>query len=139
MEQHLYRDGTYSADMDDLKGLTLTAAYKNDDDNELVFETDEWKFTFFHDQDCCEHVYIESIVGDLQDLIGCPLEVAEEVTHQGVARSHNNKELEDWADEDSCTWTFYKFATRKGWVDVRWLGSSNGYYSESVELKAEKK
>lgn len=81
--------------------------------------------TFEHHQDCCEHVYIESIVGDLNDLVGEVITLAEEVTSR-----------EDTGQFESTTYTFYKFATRKGYVDVRWVGTSNGYYSERVDVSA---
>ncbi len=101
------------------------------DSDEMLFETAQGeRFMFAHQQDCCETVRINDIVGDLQDLVGEPLLVAEEVQGETpvdfVERDH-----------ESVTWTFYKFATRKGYVDVRWLGESNGYYSESVDLFVE--
>ena len=94
-------------------------------DNTMIFKTAEGEiFEFYHSQDCCESVFIESIVGDLDDLVENPLLVAEEI----ISNSR------DSGYGDSSTWTFYKFATVKGWVDVRWFGESNGYYSESVDL-----
>ena len=97
---------------------------------EMVFANDTEKFKFLHWQDCCESVYIESVVGDLSDLEGEPLLIAEEV-------SGEIPEPEEGEYIESRSWTFYKFATRKGYVDVRWLGESNGYYSESVDLEHE--
>lgn len=116
------------AELKDLLGKTMTSVENKGD--ELVFTTTEGKsFKLYHSQDCCESVSIESVVGDLADLVGEPLLVAEESTSGEHPEGYTAKEY-----EESFTWTFYKFATRKGYVDVRWLGESNGYYSESVEF-----
>lgn len=111
---------------DELLGRML---YKVTEDGEelRLYLTETNYVRFYHSQDCCESVYIESIVGDLNDLVGEPLLMAEAVSDY-------------YADplcdgEESYTWTFYKFATRKGYVDVRWYGSSNGYYSEGVSVE----
>ena len=99
--------------------------------DEMTFETANGeRFMFAHSQDCCERVDINDIVGDLQDLCGSPMLLAEEVQGETPVDF-------DEGDHESVTWTFYKFATRKGYVDVRWLGESNGYYSERVDLFVE--
>jgi hypothetical protein len=95
------------------------------------FMEDGKKYVMLHHDHCCEYVRVEDIAGDLGDLIGSPLLAAEESTSRicpdGVVRGEG-------ADE-SFTWTFYKFATLKGYVTIRWLGESNGYYSESVSIE----
>lgn len=116
------------AKIEDMVGKVFTKVATSDD--MLIFENDVECYTFFHSQDCCEYVRIEDIVGDLSDLEGEPLVTASEETNLFDLLKNIDKEIKD----DSHTWTFYKFATRKGYVDVRWLGESNGYYSESVDL-----
>ena len=101
------------------------------EDDELLFTlADGRRFAFAHNQACCESVGIEDVIGDLTDLIGSPLTMAEEVTHEG--ENPEGVPAKDY--QYSWTWTFYKFATVKGYVTLRWYGESNGYYSEDVSL-----
>jgi hypothetical protein len=114
----------------DLVGLTLASVEVAGNGEEMFFvTTDGRRFVFYHDQDCCESVEINDIVGDLSDLVGHPLLRAEERSEDATA--------DRACYDDSGTWTFYEFATNKGSVTVRWLGISNGYYSESVDLAEE--
>jgi len=115
--------------MAQMLGKTFVQVSGSVDSDEMLFETAQGeRFMFAHSQDCCESVRINDITGDLQDLVGSPLLMAEEV------RGATEPDEEHY---ESYTYTFYKFATRKGYVDVRWLGESNGYYSESVDLFVE--
>lgn len=66
------------AKLEDLIGKTLSSV-KNLENERIVFETTEGKqFELYHDQDCCELVTVEDIFGDLNDLVGEPILVAEE-------------------------------------------------------------
>ena len=122
----------------DLVGHTLKACYVVGHHEELYFElTDGRTYKLHHQQDYCESVLIEDIVGDLNDLVGSPILTAHEASsdvptlEQHAADRLTGRDKERTSDE-SQTWTFYKLATIKGYVDVRWYGSSNGYCSESV-------
>lgn len=99
-----------------VRGLTV-----NSEKATFVCDTGE-EFTLFHSQDCCESVQINDVIGAVDDLIGTPILMAEESSRSGDI------------EYGTQTWTFYKLATVKGYVDIRWLGESNGYYSESVDF-----
>lgn len=120
-----------------LENKTLISI-ENNDNRELIFHcSDGTRYRLYHDQGCCEEVLIDDICGDLNDLIGFPILLAEEVTYENndppaVAGS---EQLYQGFRDDSWTWTFYKLGTNKGAVTLRWYGSSNGYYSESVDFE----
>lgn len=110
-------------------GKTLTSVSGGIGHDEIIFTFEDGsKYKMFHSQSCCESVYIGDIEGSLQSLVGNPILIAEE-----SCSSDNPKDEGDYKPE-SFTWTFYKLGTIKGHVDIRWYGTSNGYYSESADI-----
>lgn len=85
--------------------------------------TDGYSLTF-EPADTCAKVEIDDIVGDPHGMVGNKLFHAE-------VSSNKNLEPRDRYDT-SYRWTFYKFRTIDGYVDIKWYGYSNGYYSEEV-------
>jgi len=116
----------YQPTIDLMLGRTIISIDGKEGAEVLSFTDSEgFKFIFYHRSDCCETVSIEDIVGDLPDLLESPILQAEEVSN------YKGPEM----PVGSYTWTFYKFATISGSVTIRWLGTSNGYYSEKVHFK----
>jgi len=113
-----------------LKEKTITEITGDAGSAELHFHcSDGTHYKMYHQQGCCESVYIEDIVGDLDDLLGSPIVGAYESSN-----SDNPKEGDDNNYDGSHTWTFYTIQSGKGAVTIRWYGSSNGYYSESADF-----
>ena len=127
----ILRDMSELEKFEDLLGKTLIVI-ENVGDEELVFTLSNGdKYRLYHNQNCCESVTIEDIAGELGDLVGMPLLLAEEVIHA----QENPKGIGEIPQyQDSFTWTFYKLATNRGAVTIRWYGSSNGWYSERVSF-----
>lgn len=110
------------------KVITKIEGAEKGNDEIIFWCSDGTKYKMYHQQQCCESVTIEDICGDISVLIGYPLLMAEDISNEC-----DENGLDNW--EDSFTWTWYKFATIKGYVTIRWYGESNGYYSEDVDFE----
>jgi hypothetical protein len=121
---------TRAADISGLVGEVVQGIEQAFDSGEVTavyFITDRAIWRMYHDQACSESVYLEDVNGDLAGLIGQRIVAAEE------SSSDNH---DDPRARSSETWTFYKLAAENGvYVTLRWWGSSNGYYSEDVDVE----
>jgi hypothetical protein len=109
--------------IEEFLGKVLQEVFVDEEDDYIIFTFDNGdQYKMCQLEDSCASVYIEDIAGTLGNLIGSPLTMAEEISE------------EDHEAHESGTWTFYKFATIKGYVTMRWYGASNGYYAEEVYL-----
>jgi len=113
-------------DVVSMAGVTLTDVVVDRRSNAVLFVADDGRAWIMVYGDDYGSAAIEDVVGDPADLIGVPL--------LGVEESTSDDPPPDADRYDSYTWTFYRFATVKGDMDLRWLGSSNGYYSEEASL-----
>ena len=118
--------------IEELIGKTVCRIGVSEENTIVDFEcTDGSEYQMYHDQDCCEFVWLDDVVGDFEDIMTGPILVAEMNTNQ--EEDPEIKLNEGYIDE-SYTWTFYTLRTNRGTVTMRWFGTSNGYYSEEVNF-----
>jgi hypothetical protein len=116
-------------DIAELLGKTLTKVEGKVGDTQIIFTLEDGtRYSMSHIQECCESVDIEDICGDLTDLVGSALLRAEESSTKERPEGVHEPSDDEWL------WTFYRFATIKGSVVIRWFGSSNGYYGVEVSI-----
>ena len=111
-------------------GLVKVDGLKKESGRARFWCKDGFIIVMCHHQDCCEGVWIEDVDSEennsdiYTDCEWCKLE---------EINSDDNPPLDKW--DESYTWTFYKITTNKGYDTIRWYGTSNGYYSESVDFE----
>ena len=107
-----------SVNVEALIGLTLRRCVR--DGNEIhLYANNGLTFSLGNPRDA----EIEDICGELVDLVGSPITMAEE---------------ESWDDDPSddysrLAWYYYKFATVKGYVTIR-FECTDGYYASYAQL-----
>jgi hypothetical protein len=110
-----------TSDFFELVGKTIV---KLDEDG--LETSDGNKYIFYHEQDCCESVGLFKMEGDVNNILNSPVILAEE----------DGSEPKDFDAkyEDSYTFSNYFLETAKGRLEIYFLGSSNGYYGESMNF-----
>lgn len=110
-----------------LKDIKVIKNHPYELDTIYFLTTDNELYCMRHSQDCCEEVYIDDIVGDINDLVGSPI-------LEASVQTSETKPTDGRSYDEAYLWTFYKFKTRKGYVDLKWFGTSNGWYSVEVSF-----
>ena len=128
-------NGSYINDANDVLrhvvGSTILSIHGLEVESEEVkIVTDKGELEILHVEDCCESVFLCDFECDINDLIGKEITLAEERTEDATGEKN-----EDGYVMYSGTWTFYTIRTTGSDLDMRWLGESNGYYSETAYVR----
>lgn len=110
---------------EEIKGKIIKKISISKDKSIIKFLTDkDIEYQMYHDQICCEDVYLDDVDNDINLLLNSPILIAEETTNYTPPTiSHN-----------SFTWSFYRLGTINGVCVFRWYGTSNGCYSEEADV-----
>jgi hypothetical protein len=110
-----------------LIGKTITELHINDDQSVLVFTTASGElFAYSTEGDCCSESWWADITG-VSALLGGTVATAEEV-------SMDSYNVEDGRSRQCSDEAYgYKLTTNKGYVDLVFRNSSNGYYGGWME------
>lgn len=112
-----------------LVGETITKidGMKDGSDKVTFYTKSGNVYHMYHEQDCCENVR-------LVDVYDCTYVGQYDDVDSTVSSAEKACSPPPFDFGDSMTWTFYHIKLGMGYISLRWVGESNGYYSESVEF-----
>ena len=113
--------------MKELIGKKILGLRISEDQTELAFDTDQGEIAYETYSECCSETWFADITG-VNALIGGTVSVAEEVDMDGYN-----------VDDGRCRQEYdaaygWKIATNKGYADIVFRNSSNGYYGGCICL-----
>ena len=110
-----------SCNISKLEGKTIVGIDRLEEGSDsITFRlADGARLEMYHEQDCCESVWLEDIDGNAGGYVISAYESSEDASDSELVY-------------DSGTWTFYRIVSEQGILVLRWLGTSNGYYGEGV-------
>jgi len=118
--------------MNELVDKTIREIYIDEQCQEyLKFVTDEGILIFEAQGDCCSESWFADVIC-INALLDAKVNVVEEVDMPGVESSEDSRCRQEW----DCVYG-YKFQTSKGWADIVFRNSSNGYYGGWLEYMSE--
>ncbi len=113
--------------MKELIGKKIVGLRINQDQSILAFDTDQGIVAYMTDADCCSETWFADITG-VDALIGGTVQTADEVSLEG----YNVEDGRTRQEEDSAYGI--KLTTERGYVDIVFRNSSNGYYGGDIYL-----
>jgi hypothetical protein len=119
-------NNTY-ADFFQLVGQTIKEIVEVNKSDYLISTEEGNLYALYHPQDCCESVGLERQIGISDNIIGTPITLAE-------SDHPTDPEWYKKGYRDSYTWSLFVLETKKGRVELWFLGESNGYYGETVDF-----
>jgi hypothetical protein len=127
---HHVRTIMSDANFFELKGQIvkeITGLEKNSPEVHIV--TNQTTYKLYHEQDCCESVFVENVIGDEKDILN------EEIIFAEEDAGANDPDCYGDNYNDSHTWTKYVLKTKNASLEFWFLGESNGYYNENVSIE----
>jgi hypothetical protein len=114
--------------MKELIGKKILELKVSADESSLIFITDAGSVWYETEGDCCSTSWFADVTG-VQALIGGVVVSSEEVSMD----SYNVNDGRGRSEEDQAYG--YKLTTDKGYVDIVFRNSSNGYYGGWMSLR----
>lgn len=115
--------------MKDLIGKTINKIWISSDDTILVFDTDSGLIGYETQGDCCSSSWFESITG-VEALLGQTVQTETQIDmpepkEREYKNDHYCEALQDYGE---------KLTTQKGYIDIVYRNSSNGFFGGWINL-----